>query len=117
MEQKMCVLACVTAQKDCARLIREGSRLALERGASLQVLHVAREKNAGDVLILDELFSLAHEVSAEVNILYEQDVASAIVRYARQCGAAALVLGPDRSGTTGRVRQMLPEDVQIVNMQ
>ena len=30
MEEK-CVLVCVTGQKTCERLIREGSRLAIER--------------------------------------------------------------------------------------
>ena len=118
MNENACVLACVTVQKDCARLIRRGRALAQERGVPLRVLHVSQGKNPlgspETAAILNELFSLAHEADAEMNILYEQDVANAIARYAAECGAAALVLGPDRSGTAGRVKHLVPEDLPIV---
>ncbi len=118
MSEKKCILACVTVQKDCARLIRRGQNLAGEKGIPLRVLHVSQGKNAmgspDTALILNELFSLAHEADAEMNILYEQDVASAIARYAVEYGADTVVLGPDRSGTSGRVRQLLPEEIATV---
>ncbi len=121
MNENQCVLACVTVQKDCARLIRQGSAIAREKGVPLRVLHVSQGKNllgspdaAG---ILNELFSLAHEAEAEMNIVYEQDVAAAIARCAVEWGAAALVLGPDRSGTAGRVKRLVPEEIQIVMME
>ena len=65
------------------------------------------------VTILDELFSLAHEAEAEMNIVYEQDVPAANARCAEEWGASALVLGLDRSGTAGRVKRLLPEGTQI----
>ncbi len=117
MSENRCVLACVTVQKDCARLIRRGSALAKENGAPLRVLHVSQGKNmlsgADAASILNELFSLAHEADAEMNVIYEQDVPAAIVRCAGEWNAAILVLGPDRSGTAGRVKRLLPEGIQV----
>lgn len=113
-----CILVCVTAQKDCARLIRRGEALARKTHAPLHVLHVSSGKGAAShpdaAMILNELFSLAHEAEADMNILYEQDVAPAIARYARSCGAGALVLGPDRTGVPAQLRQLLPSDVQLI---
>ncbi|MBR6186252.1 MAG: hypothetical protein IKQ41_08310 [Clostridia bacterium] len=120
MSEKNCVLVCVTVQKDCERLIRRGQALALEEKLPLRVLHVSQGKNVlgspDSAGILNELFSLAHEVNAEMNILYEQDVPAAIVRYAARYGASILVLGPDRSGNVGRVKSLIPPDIRIVSM-
>ena len=117
MSENQCVLACVTAQKDCARLIRKGSEIARENGLPLRVMHVSQGKSIfgspDSAAILDELFSLAHEADAEMNIVYEQDVPAAIVRCAEEWGASVLVLGPDRSGTAGRVKRLLAEGTQI----
>lgn len=119
MNENNCVLACVTVQKGCAELIRRGRALAQEMDVPLRVLHVSQAKNIlgspDSAAILNELFSLAHEADAEMNILYEENVAAAIARYARECEACVLVLGPDRSGTAGRVRALLPEEIKIVN--
>ena len=120
MEENTCVLICVTVQKDCARLIRQGAAIAKERGCRVQVLHVNARKGSQQTQeekgILNELFSLAHEADAEMNILYEENVADAIARYAQECGASTLILGPDRSGTSSRVRSLVPPEVEIINM-
>ena len=118
MPEKPCGLVCVTVQKHCGALIRRGKEIAREQGAPLRVLHVSGGKNAlgspENAVILDELFSLAHEADAEMNVLHDPDVPAAIVRYAVSCGAETLVLGPDRSGTAGRVMALLPEGIQAV---
>lgn len=118
MSEQQCVLACVTVQKNCARLIRRGQALAKEAEIPLRVLHVSKANNIlgspDTAAILNELFSLAHEADAEMNILYEQDVPAAIARYAEECGATTLVLGPDRTGTASRVKRLLPETIQIL---
>lgn len=120
MNENNCILVCVTVQKDCERLIRRGQALALEENIPLRVLHVSQGKNAlgspDSAGILNELFSLAHEVNAEMNILYASDVPAAIARYAGECGASILVLGPDRSGNAGKVQSLMPKDTRIVNM-
>ena len=119
MNEQTCVLACVTVQKNCASLIRKGQALAREKDIPLRVLHVSQGKSIlgspDTAAILDELFSLAHEADAEMNILYEQDVAAAIARYARECRAAVLVLGPNRTGTAGRVKALLPQDIEVIS--
>ena len=89
MNENNCVLACVTVQKGCAELIRRGRALAQEMDVPLRVLHVSQAKNIlgspDSAAILNELFSLALEADAEMNILYEENVAAAIARYAREC--------------------------------
>ena len=118
MSENQCVLACVTVQKDCARLIRRGSEMARESGMPLRVLHVSQGKNIlgspDTAAILNELFSLAREADAEMNVAYEHDVPAAIVRLAVEWNASVLVLGPDLSGTASRVRRMLPEEIQVI---
>lgn len=116
MHETQCVLACVTAQKNCARLIRQGCELAKDVKVPLRVLHVSQPggpADAPDAAILNELFSLAHECDADMDILYEPNVAAAIARYAQEAGALTLVLGPDRTGTASRVRRLLPESIKI----
>ncbi len=118
MSEKKCVLVCVTVQKDCARLIRQGQSLALEQKIPLRVLHVSQGRNVlgspDSAGILNELFSLAHEADAEMNIRYEEDAPAAIARYAGECGATVLVLGPDRSGNAGRIRALAGSETEIV---
>ena len=108
-----CVLACVTAQKNCARLIRQGRGIAKEAGVPLRVLHVSQSDAPDTAAILNELFSLAHECRADMEILYEQNVAEAIARYALEAGAVTLLLGPDRTGTASRVKKLLPESIRL----
>ena len=57
MNGQTCVLVCVTAQKDCARLIRRGREIAAEKGTGLKVLHVCTRKSQPqeDAAILNEL--------------------------------------------------------------
>lgn len=116
-EENQCVLACVTVQKDCAKLIRKGGDLARESALPLWVLHVSQGNTLGSpdaAAILNELFFLAHEAEAEMNIVYEQDVPAAIVRCAGEWNAAVLVLGPDLSGTAGQVKRLLPEGIKVI---
>ena len=115
------ILVCVTVQEGCVRQIRFGHDLALSRGAAMHVLHVSESKNALHTLentaVLNTLFSLAHEAEAEMSVLYEKDSAAAIARYAAQLGADTLILGPDRTGFTARLRQLLPEGIEVQNLE
>ena len=119
MKEKKCILVCVTVQQGCVRLIRQGHDLALKNGAELHVMHVSANKNVlgtpENAAILDTLFSLAHEADADMDILYDQEVAPAIARHALQLHADTLIMGPDQTGTIGRVRALLPEDIQLIS--
>lgn len=107
------ILVCVTARKECVRLIRSGHAMSLERGLPLHVLHISESRAAQTVRetgdILNELFHLAHECDAEMEVLYENDVLSAIGRYARDIGAQAVIVGQGKSGLTRDLPLILPE--------
>ena len=120
MNGKKCILVCVTVQQGCVELIRRGQDQALKNGADMHVLHVSDNKSLmsrpDSAAILDTLFSLAREAEAEMSILYERDVAGAIARHARDLGADTLILGPDRTGLTARVRAQLPEETELISV-
>ncbi len=113
------ILVCVTVQEGCVGLIRSGHDLALAAGADMHVLHVSENKSMlgspENAAILNTLFSLAREAEAEMSILYDRDVAGAIARHAKQLGAGTLILGPNRTGLTDRVRALLPPEVRLIN--
>lgn len=118
MSDNACVLVCVTVQRDCGRLIHLGNELSQKMGIPLHVLHVSAGKsllgNADAAGALNYLFSLAHEVEAEMKILYEADSIAAIARYAAAHHAVALIMGPDKSGFAMRLRAQLPEKTQLI---
>ena len=118
MKHLPCVLVLVTVQKECGRLIRHGKAVADEQGWPLHVLHVAAGKNLlgnpDAAAALNHLFSLAHEVDGEMNILYESNALTAIARYAREHHARIVVAGPDKSGFSSALQAVLPEQTQLV---
>lgn len=104
MEQ-LSVLVCVTGQKSCHRLIREGDRLSQELGAQLCVLHVARpgddllmDSQKGEAEALEYLFEIAREHGALMSVMRAQDVVETIARHAEKVQALVLVLGAPRKG-------------------
>ena len=115
------ILVCVTVQEECVRLIRFGHDLALKNQAELHVLHVSQDKSLlgtpENAAVLNTLMSLAREAEAEMCILYEPDATAAIARYARELGAKALILGPNRTQVTARVKALLPEGVTVTNIE
>lgn len=107
------ILVCVTAQKECARLIRRGHSLAQERGQQLHVLHVSQARSAQTSLkeeadTLNKLFELAHEADADMEVLYENDVQKAICRYAGDIDAGVVVVGYGKSGSMNNLPLLLP---------
>lgn len=119
MNQKACILVCVTVQKECGRLIEKGKALAEKNGIPLHVLHVSGGKNPlgnpDAAEALNYLFSLAHEAEGEMNILYEANVPAAIARYAGKNGAKVIIMGTDRSGVmTENLRGLLSEETLLV---
>ena len=112
MTESSCVLVCVTVQKECARLIKLGHMEAQRAHLPLHVVHVSTGKtmlgNPDAAEALNYLFSLAHEVDAEMNILHNHDVLQAISTYARENGAKTLIIGTDRSGFTKSLSMLLP---------
>lgn len=111
-----CVLACVTVQRGCARLIRRGGELARSVGMPLYVLHVCTDNAAlgGEdaSAALNDLFRLSHETDAQMSILYEADAPKAIIAFARGHHAEYIVLGAGaldgESDVIKEIREGLP---------
>ena len=116
------ILVCVTVQKECERLIMAGRRLADSGGNKLKVLHVAEPDapplgNPDAREALNSLYALARQTGAEMTVLYNADVRSAIVDYAHQVHAVCLVVGSDRQGAWGMaeaLEELLDDNVTIV---
>lgn len=114
--QKGCVLACVTGQRGCDRLIRRGRDIAAAEGLPLRVLHVCASDTGwcrGESTALNYLFQLSHEVDAEMTIIYEADPAAAIIKFVRVQGVKRIVLGAPaenpEGGVIGEIVGALPE--------
>ena len=89
-------MVCVTVQKTCERLIREGARYAA--GADLSVIHVVRNGAAvlgagSDGEALDYLYGISRTYGAQMDILRSDDVVSTLAEVARKRGIELLVMG------------------------
>lgn len=114
-------MVCVTEQKTCERLIREGAKIAGEKG--LNVVHVVRN---GDMMLgkssdgdaLDYLYGIAKEYGAEMDILRSDNVIETIVTFAKKRGTRYVVIGStrEREGVdfSNQLRAMLPGKKIIV---
>jgi len=89
-------MVCITVQKNCERLIREGSSIA--GGAGLRVVHVARLGAAllgadSDGEALEYLYRISREYGAEMDMLRSENIVETIVDFARRHGVECIVLG------------------------
>jgi K+-sensing histidine kinase KdpD len=123
MAAPRCVLVCVTRQVSCERLILRGAELAREQTLPLNIVHVAATGtsllgNPSEGEALDFLFTCAKNQGADLKVLRSDSVVDALVRVARDCGAAMMVLGESRQnikeddGIIWRLRMAMP-DVQF----
>jgi len=108
-------MVCVTVQKNCERLIREGSSIA--GGVSLRVVHVARSGAAllgvgSDSEALEYLYRISREYGAEMDMLRSENIVETIVDFARKHGIECIVLGSPGSKSShdfaGVLRARLP---------
>ena len=98
MANELHIMVCVTKQKTCERLIREGIAFARAMRARLSVVHVAR---SGEALLgnpsesdaLDYLFRVSREAGAEMAVLRSEDVLETLAAYAEEQEVSALVVG------------------------
>lgn len=91
-----CVLVCVTGQKDCARLIETGARIAEQLGnIPVRVLNV-QPASAGyetDGEELEYLRQKARSVSADMTVFFNDDPALITAGFVKQTGAVQIVTG------------------------
>ena len=100
---KLHVMVCVTGQKTCERLIREGTKQAQELDAALSVVHVAQAGsgvlgNPAEGEALDCLYQIASANDAEMTMIHTDDVIGTLAQHARKVGADLIVVGASRHG-------------------
>lgn len=100
------VLACVTGQKSCEKLIVEGARIAREMGGELSVLHVATKTGSmlgypveGDAI--EYLYQISSENGADMTVMRASDVVEAIVDFVKKKGVTIVLMGAGKRGTGG----------------
>ena len=110
-----CVVACVTEQDSCTRLIETGARIAAEENLPLIVMSVFKESNglnanAGGAL--EKLFECAKKFDAQMNIYFNNSPALVVAVASKKLGAVNLVTGFPQEGSSGfiaSIHEILPE--------
>lgn len=113
------VLVCVTQQKTCEKLIKQGARLSEQYSSSLYVLHVVNENdkllyNFSDGDALEYLFDITKGVGAELTIKRSKDIIKTIVDFADEMQITYIVLGSSREkdpadNFVSKLRKKLPD--------
>ncbi|MDD3409682.1 MAG: hypothetical protein PHY12_02620 [Eubacteriales bacterium] len=108
MEQPIMVL--VTLQRACARLIRKGANMAMQRHCPLHVVHVTGGEQAINAQVLDYLYALSGEAGAEMCVLTSSVAVTAMADYAQQHGVRQIVMGGGEraSGIAETLSKLLP---------
>ncbi|MDD6219447.1 MAG: hypothetical protein PUB85_00425 [Clostridia bacterium] len=102
MNDKSCVLVCVTPQSECERLIKSGSLIAKEKGVPLEVLSVFHERDgiSPDPSVLEELYGCAREENAQMSVYFNDSPAIVAAVYAKKKGAVTIVAGFPKERST-----------------
>lgn len=96
------VLVCVTQQKTCEKLIRQGAELLKEQSGNLYVLHVVNENdkllnNFSDGDALEYLFEITKDVGAELTVKRSKDVIKTVIDFVEELMITHIVLGNSRN--------------------
>lgn len=96
------VLVCVTKQKTCERLIKNGSKVAGKEG-ELFVLHVTNKSlEIGSCDVIQYLFDVSKKYDAQMSIINSKDVLKSLNDFVDQNKIDIVVLGEslERSSLT-----------------
>ncbi len=108
------IMVCVSADKSQEKLIREGARLAQRLQAKWIVVHVDRPYHGDEPRAREALAKIASSVQAaggEFSNIPGQDVAEALLEYARKRNATKLVLGNSPGKRFSAFRPRLQERI------
>jgi len=106
MIEKTCkTMVCVTAQRNCERLIRAGSRMAEGIPDGLSVIHVAAldtpfldgTDGNEDAQSLGSLYRIVREYDADMTVVRDTKPIDVLVAHARKIDARCVIIGT--SGT------------------
>jgi len=101
LDSYLSVLACVTQQRNCDKLIRAAEGLVAE-GGTLEVLHVSERdfnffENIREGEALEYLFLTAKSAGAELTIINATQVPETVAQFAEHRNIACIVIGESRS--------------------
>ena len=105
MKSSKTVLVCVTGQRDCARLIRTGRKIADELDLPLRVLCVqpASAGFEGNGEELEFLRQTARDSQAEMTVYFNDDAPLMAVGVAKKLGVKHIVTGMAEAPVNGFV--------------
>ena len=103
------VLVCVTPQRSCTRLIRQGEKIALKSKAKLIVLAVFAKRDGAsheNSAILEELYEAARMCDATMSVYFNDtpDILAAV--FASKKNAGTIVTGFPRERSSGFVNSL-----------
>lgn len=111
------IMVCVTRQRTCERLIREGEKKATELSLPLHIVHAVKtgENFLGNAIegeALEYLFTAAQVCGGELSVLRADDVIGKLVEYAKSHDAKMIVLGrspqEDDKSFANKLNALLP---------
>ena len=94
------VLACVTDQYDCDRIIKTAKQIADDYNCELRVLSVLKPtQNLAKVSdSIDYLFNVAKDSGADMTILFQEDAAKATADFVKKNNVCRIVTGMHDGG-------------------
>lgn len=97
---KPSVLACVTGQYDCDRIIRTAAQFAQEENCGLRVLSVLQPTEHYEYVCgqIEYLNRVAREAGADMTILFDKNAPQATARFASENNAQRIVTGMHDGG-------------------
>ena len=98
-------MVCVTRQKTCERLIREGARIAKAGAERFSVVHVVRPGetvlgNDEEGEALEYLFAVSKQFGADMTVIKAEELIKALEEYAKSHEITTMILGA--SGENGQ---------------
>jgi len=109
---------CITQQKTCGRLIREGADLAARLKGRIYVIHVSRTDlnfldNTSEGNALQYLFNVSNAVGAGLTVLKSNRFSDSVAQFARDHAITDVVLGSaSREGTESGLIKELKDRLQ-----
>jgi len=95
-------MVCVTRQRHCEQMIRQGAELAGKTGMNLMVVNVQRPGylQGENAELLDDLMEVTSQVGGELQVLYDENPIDCLLRYAKENPVRAMILGHAPEGET-----------------
>ena len=110
---KNSVLVCVTRQKNCERLIKEGHRLSKENNCNMNVINVLLNDRkildeSNEANAIDYLFNVSKKYDGDISIIRSDNIVKTIVDFVKENKIGIIVFGesPDMNDENSIVNKV-----------